>query len=756
MEEPKESEEPSSSSTNELGEFMRAATTVLRADGWNACCDRMRGRGDIQDDVKDLPHKAAGRLDRVRRNGVPVLLSSAPWSAELKQKRFLRGPHRSAMEYAVFLAEEFEDFVRKGFWMLLPYEEVKDMAGLRLSPIGVVPQRDRRPRIIVDYSFYGINAETVKLSIAASMQFGRALDRIHQHVAFANPKFGDVSALKIDIGDGFYRIPVANSGVLKLGVLLPPIAGQPAMVAFPLVLPMGWTESPPFFCEFTETACDLINEDLRRNIRYPEHPLEGAAGAADGLDHPDHGQDTHEKRPTPRSYAKKLYTKPLARCDVFVDDFMLLNQESPSNPRRNQRRTALHNIDRVFRPSDALDSPVRKEPISTSKLKKGDAAYQSIKRILGWDEALTSRNVLLAPHRREKVVADITEVLSHRRCGLQKWQSLLGQLRSLVPGLPGSEGQFSVMQAAQHAGRVTISPKVHSQLNTFLDLLDPTQRPTHIEELVPGDPVFEGSVDAAKAGMGGVWFTDNDDDDDPPLVWRAPFPEEIQNQLSSFKNPTGAVTNSDLELAGTIVHQAVLGQEHNVAGETSHTHCDNTPAVFWRIKGSSTTTRCRADLLRIAAFVRRKQRGNQRISHISGPDNVMADDASRLMKMSDADFLTYFNSTYPQTHGWKLCPPPKGLLSAVLTTLSDGALSEPCLTTALQQLPVHGKSGKHSATPPASAPALETSMTRSHGSSSLESSCTTAPLHPKGSRLALAMRRTTYDTWARRFPQWVP
>ncbi len=53
----------------------------------------MRGRGDIQDDVKDLPHKAAGRLDRVRRNGVPVLLSSAPWSAELKQKRFLRGPH---------------------------------------------------------------------------------------------------------------------------------------------------------------------------------------------------------------------------------------------------------------------------------------------------------------------------------------------------------------------------------------------------------------------------------------------------------------------------------------------------------------------------------------------------------------------------------------------------------------------------------------------------------------------------------------
>jgi hypothetical protein len=79
-----------------------------------------------------------------------VGLKDAPWSDELKTTRFLRGPHRSANEFAEFLQEEFLDFCEKGFWMLLPYSEVKDMPELRLLPLGVVPQRERRPQVSVD------------------------------------------------------------------------------------------------------------------------------------------------------------------------------------------------------------------------------------------------------------------------------------------------------------------------------------------------------------------------------------------------------------------------------------------------------------------------------------------------------------------------------------------------------------------------------------------------------------------------------
>ena len=49
---------------------------------------------------------------------------------------------------------------------------------LRISPLGVVPQRDCRPRPIVDYTFSSDNEATVKLVPPEFMLFGKALDRI--------------------------------------------------------------------------------------------------------------------------------------------------------------------------------------------------------------------------------------------------------------------------------------------------------------------------------------------------------------------------------------------------------------------------------------------------------------------------------------------------------------------------------------------------------------------------------------------------
>ena len=55
---------------------------------------------------------------------------------------------------------------------------------------------------------------------------------------------------KIDIADGFYRVRVHAEDVPKLGGALPPMPGQPYLVAFLLALPMGWVESPPVFHHF--------------------------------------------------------------------------------------------------------------------------------------------------------------------------------------------------------------------------------------------------------------------------------------------------------------------------------------------------------------------------------------------------------------------------------------------------------------------------------------------------------------------------
>jgi hypothetical protein len=113
---------------------------------------------------------------------------------------------------------------------------------------------------------------------------------------------------KVDISNGFYRVPLSTSGVLKLGVCLPEFPGLPKLVAFPLVLPMGWTESPPFFCCFTKTACDLANIELQQNKRGPAHNLEAKAGAADFLPNPDRGSDTGVKQDTTLSHQRGLNT----------------------------------------------------------------------------------------------------------------------------------------------------------------------------------------------------------------------------------------------------------------------------------------------------------------------------------------------------------------------------------------------------------------------------------------------------------------
>jgi hypothetical protein len=124
----------------------------------------------------------------------------------------------------------------------------------------------------------------------------------------------------------------------------------------------------------------------------------------------------------------------------------------------------------------------------------------------------------------------------------------------LVVGLPGSKGQFSLLQASLrdgHQGRVRIDEVTRAQLQHLIELVEEAE-PSRIEELVPGD-----SLRRRQAGHGRVWFTDEDE----PLVWREPFPPNVQADVVSFDNLKGTVTNLDLELAGT-------GRQHTRSATT--------------------------------------------------------------------------------------------------------------------------------------------------------------------------------------------
>lgn len=138
----------------------------------------IKSKGDLQPSVQDITHPAAQLLKTLQHQGASVIMNTPQWTATRKQETLNRGPHHSAVEHSEFVREEFVDMIRKQFWTVLPATTVLNHPDLRLSPLGVVPQNERRPRIICDYSFYGINDESNPTGPGEAMRFGRALRRI--------------------------------------------------------------------------------------------------------------------------------------------------------------------------------------------------------------------------------------------------------------------------------------------------------------------------------------------------------------------------------------------------------------------------------------------------------------------------------------------------------------------------------------------------------------------------------------------------
>ena len=739
-----------------LGKLANETAHRLRRDGWHRTVVNVRGESNITGSVGTLPHRAARLLQHLRRRGAGVPLRTAPWTRSQCDAAVQRGPHQSSQGEREFVAEEMLDFCRQGYWIVVPYEEAATLEGLRISPLGVVPQRDRRPRLIVDYSFSGVNDDTLQWAPREAMQFGRALQRVFTTLVHAHPRYGPVHLAKIDVADGFYRVWVQLRDVPKLGVVLPTAPGSVPLVAFPLALPMGWVESPPYFTAITETACDRANAMLSRHesCLHEVHRLEAVAAT------PPVEDDLSSRRGGPAlpSTLSGTGRPPVSSVDVYVDDFLLMAQTR--RQRERVMRATLTAIDEVLRPLSDSDAPHRKEPASVKKLLKGDACWSTQKRILGWDIDTESLSLHLPPHRLDR----IREVLSwllppHKRLSVQRWHKVLGELRSMSPALPGTRGLFSVLQAAlQHTERhrLRITQRIHDLANDFLLLVQSVyERPTRLAELVPTAPSDIGACDACQVGMGGVWF-DALDDRTPPILWRQRFPVHVANDLVTSDNPLGSLSISDFELTGVIAHKAVLSHDRDVSERTMWIASDNRAAVAWATKGSATSLAARSHLLRLNALHQRTHRYVARHHYIPGPVNAMADDASRRWDLSDASLLTHFNSHYPQIVSWELRTLPCAFNAALIGALFKKRAT---LASLLNDMPAprpRGVCGRPSVPAWASMPIVHQAPTPSLFSNCSPSDIAPGPWPPDANRSDLARWRKPYERWARRTPDWGP
>lgn len=259
-----------------LGKYARRDARLLRRLGWEKFIRYLQHSSDLTTNLHQVPHAATPYLARLSKCGVLAPSMSPSWTHNHCVNVFKRGPHVSASKlYRDFLHQDMVDYVNKKFWCVLPFSAVKHYPHLKLAPCGVVPQWDRRPRPIMDYTYTSVNQMSVPLALMHSMQIGKTLPRILQRLAYANTSFGPPAMLKFDLSDRYYRIRLSLEAALELAVILPGARPDQHLVGIPLSLPMGWAYSPPYFCSFTETAADVANEAL--STQQPptyQHPIE--------------------------------------------------------------------------------------------------------------------------------------------------------------------------------------------------------------------------------------------------------------------------------------------------------------------------------------------------------------------------------------------------------------------------------------------------------------------------------------------------
>lgn len=153
-----------------LGKLALFYARELRSKGWRKLVCETRGLSHITPTARLLPHKAARLLEHLGKRGAGVTMHTSHWSPVRKRQALARGPHKSFHGEREFVSEEMLDFCHQGYWIVLPQDAVLDWPNIRISPLGgVVPQRDRRPRLIVDYSFSDVNAETIPLAPSEAM-----------------------------------------------------------------------------------------------------------------------------------------------------------------------------------------------------------------------------------------------------------------------------------------------------------------------------------------------------------------------------------------------------------------------------------------------------------------------------------------------------------------------------------------------------------------------------------------------------------
>ena len=232
---------------------------------------------------KLLPASLYRVLHKYATRGCPAECGD-DWPLEVVLAARAAGPHVSALldDSVELVWEDVEYQQAAGFIKIVRESELfgpGQAKNIKISRVAVVPQANRRGRIILNLSaevdltgsdrrrrkrrrtskhkptHASVNETTEPAENQAGVKaLGTAMQSIMEFMFQTDPDW-EIDWHKIDLSDGFWRMIVEQGQEFNFCYQLPPREGdtKPYYV-IPSLLQMGWKNSPTYFCEATDHA----------------------------------------------------------------------------------------------------------------------------------------------------------------------------------------------------------------------------------------------------------------------------------------------------------------------------------------------------------------------------------------------------------------------------------------------------------------------------------------------------------------------
>jgi hypothetical protein len=156
-----------------------------------------------------------------------------------------------------------------------------------------------------------------------------------------------------------------------------------------------------------------------------------------------------------------------------------------------------------------------------------------------------------------------------------------------------------------------------------------------------------------------------------PVLWWCPFDRSTHQQMVTYANPTGTITDINLELAASVAWHCVMAQMFYIREGTIHNSSDNMATVWWHCKGVTSNSGPMARLFRLQPLHQLHYWYAPTFDYIVGDANDMADACSRLYHLTASQLIAFFKYSFPQSLPWhlsQLCMPMCSALTWELST----------------------------------------------------------------------------------------